>query len=542
MLDFAYIALSSTLVPVLRVRGHYGYTDLKNQVFLVLSFLHLAAVLLWEGRLPFPSGPAATALCAYLLLLTFSCAWSDNAEDSIRDLPRWWTLFYFFLVCQRVDLVLAVEAVFLPAPFVATYGLVQQWLGIEPFWQPVREVLKARKKATRLYSWLGNSNYTAAYLVPCFFAGCYLAASTSLWWIAGLVPVWLAIGWSQCRAAWLATIFGLVVADMIFLWHPLLMLLGLVALLAVAMISIQRIEPTIGRYYYIRTCIRLFKRAPLFGWGPRVFRRQYFEEQARMNEADPEILGTIRKPGKNTFPIGKRAHCDHFETLAESGLLGYALFAMFYVSVISGASDVLLLAGVVAGLTNALFFYSLRTGATALPFFALCGVLSPASSTLAIPLAYSLVILPLLGYLVYRLGWIPYRAGLYFWDAQGSEDKATARRLLDRALRLEPNNNMYLSLCSILHMPEDPAGALLAIIRCLHQNDGQKVGWAVLDQLGRLAYMNSAFFLAHQTFRAAIRLNPSSPMAYEGLKVSAARLREIEQVLQKAAAKQTKKN
>lgn len=529
MLDFAYIALSSTLVPVLRVRGFYGFTDLKNQIFLLLSALHLAASLVFS-TLSFELSAPLAAFLGYLVLLTLSACWSDNVEDAIRDLPRWWCLFYAALVCGRIPLDLVLTALFVPAPFVAAYGLSQQWFRFDPCWDLMRKNKEeVFKKAHRFFSFLGNANYAAAYLVVTFFAGLHLAASGSLWWLAGLVPVWLGLGFSRCRAAWVAVLGGLIAANVLFS-GPVLLVIGICCAVVAGLICMQRIESTLGRLHYIKVCVKLLRQRPWFGWGPRIFRRRYFSVQAVMNQEDPDILGTPRRPGRLQFPIGKRAHSDHFETLAESGVVGYALFAAFLGLAVYGAPDPLLAGALLAGCVNALFFYSMRTAATALPFFALAGAVGGAPAAVP-PVLYAVFIATALGVLVYRMAWIPYRAGLHFYAAQTAKDKAGVRANIQQALALDPHNNMYLSLAVQTCMPEDPAGALLHTTGSLHHNDGQKVAWTLWDQFGRVAYANGALLAADAAFATALRLNPAFAEAVQGQAITRAQIRELKEAM-----------
>jgi len=339
LLFVVYTILCSVLVPIFRVRGIYGYTDAKNQLFFLLTALTLSASL-FMGGVPVVAGAPALLLFSFITLLTVSVLWTDGKENALQDMPRWWTLFAFFMICGQVPAEFILPAVFVTAVFMALYGTVQQlgpykklWFTVDPVWPMLDNIIKGRIKADRFYSWLGNSNYTASYLTPCFFIGLYLVSMESLWYLIGLVPVGIGIGLSRCRAAWAATILGLIVLNAIM--NPWLLipfvLLGLVA----AAIGMQRIESTMGRWYYIQICWRLWKKSPIFGHGPRVFRRNIFNIQAEMNHEDPTYLGTPDKPGRNTFPVGKRAHNDHIETLAEAGLVGFCCCSLSLLSLLS---------------------------------------------------------------------------------------------------------------------------------------------------------------------------------------------------------------
>jgi len=205
-----YVALASALVPIVRGRGHYGWTEFKDRIFVLLSCLAFLALLPF---LPLTTDGPILYLGLFVAYLTASLFWCDDPRGALEDLTRWWGVLLFAFCCSLAPMELVLRALFLPAPFVAIYGLMHQWLAIDPIHEETAEFLRTRRKKTRLYSWLGNSNYTAAYLAPQFFIGFHLALTGSAWWFVGLVPVGIAIVWSRCRAAWCSVTVGLAVLD-----------------------------------------------------------------------------------------------------------------------------------------------------------------------------------------------------------------------------------------------------------------------------------------------------------------------------------------
>jgi len=513
---FAYVALACTLVPVIRGRGHYGWTEAKDRAFVLLSALAFVCLL------PFMpltmSGPAAF-LGLFVAYLTASLFWSDDPRGAMEDLTRWWGLLLFALCCGLIPMELSLRAIFVPAPFVALYGLMHQFLAIDPIHQETHEFMQQRRKATRLYSWLGNSNYTAAYLAPQFFIGFHLALTSSWWWALALVPVLVAIVWSQCRAAWLSVASGLLFLHLIL--SPELIPIGITLLIALIILCLPRIAPTIGRIYYALVCWHLLRARPLFGWGPRIFRRRYFRVQAMMNVKDPGILGDLEHEGRNTFPVGKRAHNDHAETLAEGGLIGYGLFLAFMGSAVWAASLIhpVLAAGLVCSFVHAAFFYSLRTAATALPALGLAGAaaMTPGVAAGAPPSLVVLLGVTAALWVAYRWAWRPYVGGRHYGLACEIGKGPEAEAHLKKALEMEPYNNMYLSAAAFPGDKWDPGQAFIFMERAVQHIDGQKIEWALMDQYGRTAYMNGAMLVAEKAFKQAIHLNPAYRPAYEGL-------------------------
>ncbi len=526
IIALAYVALASTLVPVIRGRGHYGWTEFKDRAFVLLS---AAAFVVLLPFLPAVGGRgAASFLGLFVAYLTASTFWSDDPRGALEDLTRWWGLLLFALCCGVAPMELSLRAVFLPAPFVAVYGLIHQWLVMDPIHPETAEFLRKRKKATRLYSWLGNSNYTAAYLAPNFFIGFHLALTSSPWWFLALVPVTAAIVWSQCRAAWCSVVVGLAVLDAIL--YPELIALGITLFLALALICLPRIAPTIGRIFYALACFHMWRGRPLFGWGPRVFRRKYFRVQAQMNRKDPTILGDLENEGRNTFPVGKRAHNDHAETLAEGGVIGYGLLLAFMgVSVYAALPHPVLTAGLVAAWVHALFFYNLRTAATAIPAFGLAGAAAMGPGVVAVPLAPAVLLAAVAAWIAYRHAWRPLVAGEHYARACDNNQGEEAERHLQRALQLDPYNNMFLTAAAFPRDGWNPAQAFIYLERAIQHIDGQKLEWALFDQFGRTAWMNGAMLVAKRAFEQAVFLNPSYQPAYEGLQKTVATIPQAQQ-------------
>jgi len=536
MIEFGYAALALIAVPLFRTAGIHGYEEAKDQLFIVLTGLAATAGILY-GFPALTPGPVFLFF-AFVAFLSLSVLWSDNPLNSIQDMPRWWALFWFFLCCRAVPPDLLLPAVFLPAPFVAAYGIVQQVWFLDPLDEVGRGYIKEHRKKTSFLTWLGNANYSGAYLAPMVYVGLHLACTGSWLWGIPLALVIAGIGLSRCRAAWAGAMMGFAV--MPGMWPY-------VAVLAVpiGLIGVRRLEPIVSRWIYLQICYEIWKKKPLFGWGPRVFRRKMFRAQADMNAKDRSLLGDLDTPPRNPLPLGKRSHNEYSETLIEGGILGLVLFLAWIGSTIAGAWPVmenrLLLAGMVSGLVTALFTYNLRMAPTAMPILALAALLTPGGVPVyRPPLPAAMLLIPVIGYLVWHFAGKGYLGNWYNWKAGRTKSPEETRKLVLKALEYAPKNNTYLSNAALAHQGYDPAAALAMCEKMIHHFDGEKVEWAVYDQYGRLAWNNHSLLPARAAFLTAVYLNPRYKPAYECLGQVNQTLETIQAQMKREEEKQRK--
>jgi len=543
LIDLIYFSLSVVLVLVVRYKGHYGANEFKDQAHIALAGAGAAWFLL-SGSFPSLGNPAAVAFGAFVLMMAVSCFWSDYPRNSMEDLPRWAALLFLFLICQRLPLETVLLTLYIPAIPAAIYGLIQQFFKVDPIWKPMDEQIKVRAKATRMYSWLGNSNYTGAYLVPMWFIGLHLIATHTYLWLIPQSVLLVALVWSQCRAAWAAAIAGSGFA--ILFVQPRLFPIAIIFAVIVGMISMQRIEATMGRVFYTKICWEIFRKKPIFGWGLRVFRRKIFRIQAQQNQRDPSLLGTGKGDGRNEFPVGQRAHNDIFEIAIEIGLVGLSIFALFSYNVIMSATalSLFLAAGIVAGLVNAFFFYNLRMTASALPFFGLAGAVTPSIQFFNVTLLYGIPLAAIVAYMVYLYAYKPFMAGWLFEKAnvyQWKKDFKGAKKYIEKALRYDEYNNFLLSNMSAFMLPIDPAVSMSYASKLIHHFDGQKLEWAMWEQYGTVCFFNKAFLAARGALMMSLYLKPGYPPAVKGLQETNKVLAHVEEELKKQAIKDQEK-
>ena len=536
LIDYAYVALTATLVPWIRFYGPGGQTEAKESLFIVLAGLMLGYCLA-TGTMPGLNGPAQlfTVFVGWILL---SVLWSDSPRFALQEFPRWAAVLFFFLICQRGDPNLTLQAVFALSPFLALYGIYQAVLGKDPFSENYTKSIAGQKA---FYSWLGNANYCGAYLAPCFFIGLHLGLEITPWYFVPTGIVMLGLVVTKCRASLVGLFAGFAVLPEIW---PYALFLG-IAVIGIA--SAYKPASILARKIYVQIAWRIGKKRLACGWGPQAYRRKYFRAQADLSKEDPTILGTPDSPGRHILPYGEYSHNEYAETVVEFGLVGLVLFlGVTGLCVYQGFSSpvsLLLLSGLAAALVNAWFFYSFRMASTVMPIMALMGILS-ASSTVVLPIQWILAIVVVIG--VGRLIWateitrfIAYR---HFYRMNTEEDANKKLREGFKAVKWAPYENLFLLTMARAIMPAQPHAAMVIMERALHNDDGTRVAWAMQFTFAQTAFANHAYLVARDSLQHCIYLNPSNPEFYNKLALTNRFIDEEVKREKKAQKKKQKRN
>jgi len=514
-----YTAIALVLIPIFRLQGAvHGYTEAKEYVFVCLSATAFI-VMLFTG-IPLLTRPIDWIFLAFVSYITLSVYWSDSPSMAVKDVPRWWGIFIFYLACSYVPCETLILAIFLPAPVIVAYGMNQQIRKRDPLDHWVAEMFK-RPKALRFYSFLGNSNYSGSYLVGSIFAGVYCVANISLWFTPFLAFVIVGIAFTRCRGAWVGVVFGFlgVMPDSWPIMIPMFVAIGI--------ISWKRFEPAKTRVHFLNVGWTMFKERFLFGWGSCAFRRKIFKTQAFMNQQNPRILGTLKKKALIETPLARRMHNDHAEMFVEFGLIGAALwFAIIGLGLFQAiqAGHWYIAGGILGISINALFFYPVRVVGIGIGFWAFLGasgspVVAQAQFVLP-PLYLSIPVSIIVCMLVWELAIKRLMAisHVYFYHlALRSNDKDTAGKHLQAAMELDPLNGHILSEFAAFHAENSPPLAMSTIMRSIDLYDGEKIEYSLWVQLGNTAVLNGAAEFARVCFRMAIYLNPSYKKPYECL-------------------------
>lgn len=512
-----YTALSLILIPLFRFQGAvHGYSEAKEYVFICLSALAFVGML-FTG-IPVISSPIDVIFLLFVAFITFSVYWSAQPTVAIRDVPRWWAIFLLFIVCHHVPVEFLMLALFLPAPVVTAYGMYQQIMKRDPIDHWVNDILVNRTKKLRFYSFLGNSNYTGSYLVASIFAGVYCTANISLWFTPVLALVIVGIALTRARGAWVGVVAGFL-AVMPDMWPYMVPLWA-----AMVVLSWRRWETAKQRGHYLNVGWTIFKEKFLFGWGPMAFRMKLFRTQAYMNQQDPSLLGTVKKPGRIETALGKRMHNDHAEMFVEYGLAGVCMWCAIlglgiWQAVNSGQWYIA--GGIVAMAVNGLFFYPVRVLGIGIGLWVFLGAGSSNlahSAFLTPPLYLSIPLTVLVLFLTWEFAVKKLMAIAHFYQyhmARRMNNVEKGKREIAAALELDPNNGGILSESAEFYANAAPPMALQTAMRCIDLFDGEKIEWSLWVQLGGLGVMNGAAEFARVCFRMAIYLNPSYKKPYE---------------------------
>jgi len=487
------ISLILVLVPIFRMFELYGGEDAKTYLFIVMTGIVFIIALFLQ--FPIPDTLASSALFLFICYLSISSLWSDNVQDSINDLPMWWALFFFYMVCHCVPRNMLLLAIFVPALFVVTYGFSQYFTGYDIF-LPISKDFHFR-------SWFHNQNYVGSYLIVVFFISLYFAANVSLWFLVSTFYIGLGIYLTRARGSWLAVIAGFA---FLIPWYGVVGLLVVTAFWGFYKKSRGGLK---ARWWLNQVCLEMFKKKPLFGWGARGFRRNLYTIQADMNKKKPEILGTINKVGKYPHSRGKRTHNDHIETLVDVGLLGCIPYALFFGTVIYSAMAEPILAGALLAVTvNALFFYPFRAAAPSLPFFALAGTFGSVQF-INISLWYAIPIAFIAGYIIYKHAIMKFIGTLYYNKARNQKEIMGASKYVLKALKCDSDNNEYQVYAADMFRDTIPALSLELMGKAINNFSGMHAQWDLYLHYGIIAQKNKAYALAANSYAHSMYLDPA---------------------------------
>ncbi len=515
-----YTALTLILVPIFRVQGAvHGYSEVKECLFIVLSAAAFIGML-FTG-IPILSTSLDWIFAAFILFVSLSVYWSDSPTQAVREVPRYWGFFLLYLASRHVPHETLMMAIFLPAVPITIYGIIQEKWAIDPIDKYVDKQLKKQRKKLRFYSFLGNANYSGAYLVGTVFAGAWCVQNISYYFALPLALVLAGVYYTKCRAAWLAIGVGIlgVIPEGWPYMVPFFVVMGL--------ISTRRKETFQLRVHFLNVGWMMFKERFLTGWGPSGFRRQLFKTQAFMNQTDPELLGTLEKPGRHDSPLGKRMHNDHAEMLVEFGLIGGILWAgilglAIYQGFTSGSPFVT--GAIIAISVNCLFFYPVRSVGIGIGLWAFLGASggpgAHEAQFLALPLYLSMPLSAIVALIAWQFAIKRFQAIKLFFNyhlAMRAKKFENAQKYLTKAIELDPYNGNLLSEAAMFYSPGAPPMALSSAFKALDYYDGEKIEWSLWLQLGKVAECNGAAQLAQVAFKMAIYLNPSRPGPHECL-------------------------
>lgn len=285
------------------------------------------------GRLKRPRMPAAFTLsfCAYLLTIVVSALIGDFCSQQALRLSLLGAGWFLLLVSVQPRADYIVRAVALSCSLVAALALLQ-YAGFDPFTAMGLSGPVGGGPRMRVFSTIGNPDFTAAVLVAGIFPSICLAENSScrtIFWVATILEG-LAVFATGSRAA----IPG-ILAGSIWLgaakWRPnrawlgagTLVILGLLVLAP----SRTLISTVDGRLYILKVSApHLFERSS-FGYGPGGFEPKYIQW-----ETDYWTSGIGSAADRRFAQLQEHAHNEYIETVVDNGLAGFFTFLSLLVS------------------------------------------------------------------------------------------------------------------------------------------------------------------------------------------------------------------
>ena len=325
--------VSTTLVGVLLIAGggYWGLLTLSDRDIIAITPIHILVFFYWG-------------------VATISVAFSPVTEAAFQGWIRLTLYLVWFALCARVLRSPAlrnwtITAFLLTSLLVSVYGIRQQIFGVDHLatWNDPDSVLA---ESTRVYSYLGNPNLLAGYLISA------IALSLAAFWVwrtwiqKGLAVTAIIVNTSclyftGSRGGWVALV-GLAVAFLILMyywyrqnlppfWRTWLLPIVFIILGGLAFAAVTFVEPLRLRVMSIFagrddssnnfrltvwfSVIDMIRDYPWLGIGPG-------------NNAFNQVYPLYQRPNFNALS----AYSVFLETLVETGIIGFTAFIGILVS------------------------------------------------------------------------------------------------------------------------------------------------------------------------------------------------------------------
>jgi O-antigen ligase len=522
-MELYLIAIIAILVPLYRPPLRLANAHLiKFPMVYVVSLGYVCYLILFGYKM------VTSYVCYSIFLLalytTLSASWSSNIEQSWKDIVKWWSLLGIFTMAANVPVNSLMVVSIIPIPFFIAWGFLQ-YSGHEPFDKDMKYYVNNSAKIPRrlFLGGMGNTNHAAAFLAPYLFINIYLAINVSIWF-AVLIPFIIAgVILTKCYSAMLGVLAGMCfIYPPYSLWLLLCIPIGVCASIVLYVYYPTIYEKVIGtkrlnfmsRIYYWKVAFELWKKKPIFGWGPDSFKKELFECQAEMNQKDQSLLGYKDDakdiPSKYT-PYPEKAHNDYVQFLADGGIVGFILILLFVASIIYSAilsGNYILLGGAICLAVHGVFFFTIST-LSFVPYMILGAALSPS------PILYYAVPLPiaLIGVLaIIRLcvthAINPVIASILAQKAVGEANEEKRENLIDKAISFDSTNSQLCMIAVDVKVQKDRWIALHYMEHAIHCFDGIMQLPILFLKYGELQNLCGNLDAAQKAFKYALYLNP----------------------------------
>ena len=507
-MELVLIALGLFIVGVIELPNKVinWHVVPKTTVAMIVGALAIVMLTLPLTELRINLGPAQCLALAWAMWHLGSCMWAPEPRFGFRSALTQLCFVLLFILgsstLEPTDLqwiaIAGVGALILNIALC----IYQHYRG-DP-WIRTPPKKKGDKPGRKFgeFGTLGNRNWYAGFVIPSVGFVMYLAVTCH--WTFGLVilPALWTLKLGRSKSALAAFTWGLAFAAIPFMWDK--------------WVTARK------RLYFLRAGFFLIKERPLFGWGPRMFRREVYRAHAKINE---ETKGTFLDRKRYDNPKPRETHNDYVGWWVDSGLIGLLLFlgAVLWPVVSSVQSlnlaVIVILYATVGCLIDGLVFYPFRQAGMAVPFWTLLIMLEvlvdkqqfhyytlSVMDSLLINCTVTLIILKST-YNYFMSSWWANRA------YSGNDPTA-----MDKALRLDPNNNLYLTSLLPGLMKQDVIAACSCASRVIEHFDGDTVPWVVWTQYGQARLGLGSLIEAKKCFEIALQTYPGFQPAVNGIK------------------------
>lgn len=343
------IALAAVAVPMLVARNSAdAFREPKELMFESMAILVIAAILialLYRGRdfiLPLREHHRIE-----LMIVAAAVVWTivttlTSTHRMLSALTALWVvscaaMFLATLLVARAQRGLwLVTIVFVPAILSAVVALLQR----TDIWNPL--VFTSEKLAPRIRTtgYIGDPNNLAAYLMVPALAALALAVAYRgrARFAAIAIAVLLTSAILATETLTVLAAFGVGVAVMLVMLSPRRAVPALATAAVIAVLVAYAYAPLRARLVKLKVnyeagnyvemlslrtpafaaAWEMFRDRPVFGFGPGTYGFWYLPYKLELTERDPRLRRVAWNFGQ--------AHNDHLQTLAVSGLPGYAIF------------------------------------------------------------------------------------------------------------------------------------------------------------------------------------------------------------------------
>lgn len=269
-----------------------------------------------------------SVLLALLVWISLSLIWADDLGLAAKDLWRWYVLLMIFVIVITT----------------VTTERTLRWVLFAFFGGAVMSVVIGAADgsftgtadgAARLEGGAGDPNYLAASIVACCIVAVSMLAlrlGLAARWAIGIALAILVIGlvMSGSRGGFLAAGGGVVAAFFVFKYRRAYVLAATAVLVGVGALAFLNVP---GAWERVTDFNEDNGRSSLWTVGARMWEEQPVNGVG-LNNFVVHSADFVREPGalENTELVVERPHVPHntyLQVLAETGIVGFALFVLF---------------------------------------------------------------------------------------------------------------------------------------------------------------------------------------------------------------------